>query len=153
LQAFKAFGVQQSSYASRSGDLVSLAVWKCTIYSTWKNDTSMFGSFLIPLVCKWRKLGWRAKGFQNSTHWGCHSTTPAVRLAPGRRSNGLSKQSRFAWFAFASPFQPGSKPHQSIARLALATYQYWLSAVVAVSRLEMQMKSMAMTWRTNAADC
>ena len=51
-----------------------------------------------------------------STHWGCRSTTPAVRLAPGRRSNGLSKQSRCALFASASPFQPGSKPHHSIAR-------------------------------------
>jgi hypothetical protein len=34
-----------------------------------ENDTSMFGSFLIPLVRKLRKLGYRAKAFQNSTHW------------------------------------------------------------------------------------
>jgi hypothetical protein len=36
--------------------------------------------------------------------------------------------------------------------LTLATYPYGLSAVVAASRLEMQMKSMAMTWRAKRGD-
>jgi len=35
--------------------------------SPW--DTSMFGGCLIPLVCKWRKLGSRANALQNSTRW------------------------------------------------------------------------------------
>ena len=45
----------------------------------------------------------------DSTHWGCHSTTPAVRLTPGRRSNGLSKQSRFALFALPFRFSPAER--------------------------------------------
>ena len=66
-----------------------------------------------------------------STHWGCHSTTPAVWLTPERRSNGLSKQSRFALFGFASPFQPG-RTVQCYVRMASAymvfdrLVGYWL---------------------------
>ena len=51
-----------------------------------------------------------------STHLGCRSTTPAVRLAPGRRSNGLSKQSRFAWFALPVRFSPAANPTAYSAR-------------------------------------
>ena len=38
-------------------DMVSLFVWKNMIYSSWTDDASMFGSCLIPLVCKWGKWG------------------------------------------------------------------------------------------------
>lgn len=68
------------------------------------------------------------------THWGCRSTTPAVGLTPEHRSNGLSKQSRCALFAFASPFQPRKTKATSIT--ALATRPYWLSAALAASRLD-----------------
>jgi len=45
----------------------------------------------------------------DSTHWGCRATTPAVRLAPGRRSNGLPKRSRFALSALSGRFSPAEK--------------------------------------------
>jgi len=44
-----------------------------------------------------------------STQWGCRSTTPAVRLAPGRRSNELPKQSRSALSALTVRFSPTAK--------------------------------------------
>ena len=45
----------------------------------------------------------------DSTHWGCRATTPAVGLTPGRRSNGLPKQSRYALFALPVRFSPPEK--------------------------------------------
>lgn len=58
------------------------------------------------------------------THWGCRATTPAVGLTPGRRSNGLPKQSRSALFAFVSPFQP-SRKIQSRVRMVRRLTQSW----------------------------
>lgn len=43
------------------------------------------------------------------THWGCRATTPAVGLTPGRRSNGLPKQSRSALFALSARFSPAER--------------------------------------------
>ena len=45
----------------------------------------------------------------HSTHWGCRATTPAVGLTPGRRSNGLPKQSRSALFALPFRFSPAER--------------------------------------------
>ena len=45
----------------------------------------------------------------DSTHWGCRATTPAVGLTPGRRSNGLPKQSRSALFALSVRFSPAER--------------------------------------------
>jgi hypothetical protein len=88
---------------------------------------------------------------------------------PSRKANpwGMLKRTvktkslRFVRFCQSvSARQPKPPP---IRALTLATYQYWLSAVVADSRLEMQMKRMrvvfspvsatavmATTWRLNA---
>ena len=64
-----------------------------------------------------------------------------------------TKSLRLVRFCQSVSARQQTPPVYRAIALALATYQYWLSAVVAVSRLEMQMKSMAMTWRTTAANC
>jgi len=43
---------EMTGVTSFLSDLVGLVVWKCTIYSSWKKDTGLFGWCLIPLDCK-----------------------------------------------------------------------------------------------------
>jgi hypothetical protein len=64
-----------------------------------------------------------------------------------------TKSLRLVRFCQSVSARQQAPPFNRALTLALATFPYWLSAVVAASRLEMQMKSMAMTWRTNEANC